>query len=172
MLLENVIVFQFTAPHMQQASRKRHVCDSPGDSVPASAVWSAVLKCISLALFALLIDEQLSKSLEFYFQDLMHKLRLTDRSHKQQLSSEKNKQTNLQKKLQTAEKEIEDLKKDLKVNNNFVAFPMRHAPHEENNLLCRKRRRLSTAVTSTRTASAAGPPQRPAAAAACLRPAA
>ena len=50
----------------------------------------------------------------------MHKIRLLERSHKQQLGSEKNRQSDLQKKLTQAEKEIDVLRIDIKVNKFFL----------------------------------------------------
>ncbi len=46
----------------------------------------------------------------------MHKLRLSERSHKHQLGQERNKQVALQKKLDQALRDIEDLRKELKVD--------------------------------------------------------
>ena len=56
----------------------------------------------------------------FKLQTLMHKIRLLERSHKQQLGSEKNRQSDLQKRLTQAEREIDVLRRDIKVNNPIL----------------------------------------------------
>ena len=55
------------------------------------------------------------------FQTLMHKVRLLERSHKQQLGSEKNRQSDLQKRLNQAEREITTLRRDIKVKTSLVS---------------------------------------------------
>ena len=55
------------------------------------------------------------------FQTLMHKVRLLERSHKQQLGSEKIRQSDLQKRLNQAEREITTLRRDIKVKTSLVS---------------------------------------------------
>ena len=55
-----------------------------------------------------------------HLQTLMHKIRLLERSHKQQLGSEKNRQSDLQKRLTQADREIAQLRRDMKVNESLL----------------------------------------------------
>ena len=86
-------------------------------------------------------------------KDLMHKLRVTEKSHKQQMNAERNRQAMVQKRLEDSLKEITSLKKDLKV----VGMCCKHGLFQIDNcslIFNRTRTRSSTAATSTPIASA------------------